>query len=556
MTSRALLFVCDDRAEFDLCQTLLTASDLDLTFHRVSGAVALAEAVAAGPFDAIVIDVALRFAPAAEVTPLLLRSFDAPLLALGGRLAGSSAELPRGAAGYLELPKILRRFLEQPQASQPSVDHLSRIAQVLGLAYARVSADARLIESNPALEELVGDMARRDLSSALLASLGSRRDADACSDLVLGDRSVSGAHVRAGDEHHFLLDARPTAAAEAHPSTPMASPPDKLHRNLQRIGHYADLLGAGLETTGTPELREVVANLIDVTARTSALVEAHASDPQRESSNAGVALTAATGELGPLLTETQVTVQTDELPKVNMSEASLTTIFKGLLQHTISHRAAPSVKVRVSAEMREDDWLLKLQTPDAKLPPLDESPPANSPSAASLRECRELVEQHGGELWSGQSEEGSELLFSIPGHPELVPRAGVPRPDQGSARPSWGKSAVVIHSASPPTGEASITSAKEAVTAAAAVSRASLTGSDSRSRNYVITQAFTGGAGTAPVGVATTEVWDGRGESDHEAWQTVRGSLSSEEPPSDDAPQDTLEDDWAALVDGLGPRPA
>ena len=112
--STTLLMVCDDRAEFELCQTLLASTDLGLELVRVDGAVALAEAVSAGPYRAIIVDIALRFAPSAEVAGLLLRSLDAPLIALGGGLVGATWQLSRGAAGYLELPVLLPHRLSRP----------------------------------------------------------------------------------------------------------------------------------------------------------------------------------------------------------------------------------------------------------------------------------------------------------------------------------------------------------------------------------------------------------------------------------------------------------
>jgi hypothetical protein len=554
--STTLLMVCDDRAEFELCQTLLASTDLGLELVRVDGAVPLAEAVSAGPYRAIIVDIALRFAPSAEVAGLLLRSLDAPLIALGGGLVGATWQLSRGAAGYLELPVLLRRMLHEPAGSGPTSAAISRMADLMGLGHALIGPDDTLIHSNATLKTLITGSDDSTLAQELLADTVTwQDDVGAVPGVHIDGQSVRVALVRAGSERHCLV-------APAEPMVRDDSPhlqPGDVYRPLQDINRYADQLSISLESTSDPRLRELVANLIDATARANALVGSVKSRPLAtpETGDVRTALTAATGELEPLLRQTKVTVKTGDLPTVGMGVSSLTALFKGLLQHTIAHRASPSVNVSVSAKRREGDWLLRLQTPDAQVPVLGDPPPARmiaDDAVSDIFVCRSIVERHGGRLWIEPGDAGSELLFTVPERQDAPSTSPTPTKIQGSARPSWGKSAVVIHTTE--SGAASVTTAEDAVSAAAAASRDEASETASRLRGYDITQALTNDTPPTPQGAETTEVWDERlaSDEDNESWGHVLERF--EGTPGSEAPSkgDSLEADWAAIVDGLAPK--
>jgi light-regulated signal transduction histidine kinase (bacteriophytochrome) len=131
----------------------------------------------------------------------------------------------------------------------------------------------------------------------------------------------------------------------------------------------------------------------------------------------------AIGESGAVITH-------DPLPVVSGDPVQLTQLFQNLLANAIKFRSEESPRIHVSAQAREEDWLLSVKDNGIGIAPEHQERifaifqrlhgRGEYPGTGiGLALCKKIVERHGGYIWVESAPgRGSTFYFNIPGGEE------------------------------------------------------------------------------------------------------------------------------------------
>lgn len=131
----------------------------------------------------------------------------------------------------------------------------------------------------------------------------------------------------------------------------------------------------------------------------------------------------AIGESGAVITH-------DPLPVVSGDQVQLTQLFQNLLVNAIRFRNEAAPRIHVSAQAREEDWLLSVKDNGIGIAPEHQERifavfqrlhgRGEYPGTGiGLALCKKIVERHGGHIWVESAPgRGSTFYFNIPGGKE------------------------------------------------------------------------------------------------------------------------------------------
>ncbi len=131
----------------------------------------------------------------------------------------------------------------------------------------------------------------------------------------------------------------------------------------------------------------------------------------------------AIGESGAVITY-------DPLPVVSGDLVQLTQLFQNLLANAIKFRSEEAPRIHVSAQAREEDWLLSVKDNGIGIAPEHQERifaifqrlhgRGEYPGTGiGLALCKKIVERHGGHIWVESAPgQGSTFYFNIPGGEE------------------------------------------------------------------------------------------------------------------------------------------
>ncbi|QLK26866.1 ATP-binding protein [Natrinema zhouii] len=128
--------------------------------------------------------------------------------------------------------------------------------------------------------------------------------------------------------------------------------------------------------------------------------------------------------------ETQTTIETDELPRVEGDESQLRQLFQNLLSNAIEYTGDEAPRIDVSAERDTEEWIISVRDNGIGIDPEDQdrvfevfqrlhSQEEHSGTGIGLALCKRIVERHGGEIRIDSAPgEGTTFTFSLPAVPD------------------------------------------------------------------------------------------------------------------------------------------
>jgi signal transduction histidine kinase len=118
-------------------------------------------------------------------------------------------------------------------------------------------------------------------------------------------------------------------------------------------------------------------------------------------------------------------VSCGKLPKVLADSRRLTFVFEELIENAIKFRGAAPVSVHIAAEARGGHWLFSVRDEGPGFDPRSAGlvfrmfrrlDPEGAPgSGVGLTICRQIIEQHQGEMWvDSEPGRGTIVFFTLP----------------------------------------------------------------------------------------------------------------------------------------------
>ncbi len=135
----------------------------------------------------------------------------------------------------------------------------------------------------------------------------------------------------------------------------------------------------------------------------------------------------AEANLHQAIEESGAVITHDPLPVVSGDLVQLTQLFQNLLANAIKFRSGEAPRIHVSAQAREEDWLLSVKDNGIGIAPEHQERifaifqrlhgRGEYPGTGiGLALCKKIVERHGGHIWVESAPgQGSTFYFNIPG---------------------------------------------------------------------------------------------------------------------------------------------
>ncbi|WP_254762649.1 sensor histidine kinase [Natrinema marinum] len=126
------------------------------------------------------------------------------------------------------------------------------------------------------------------------------------------------------------------------------------------------------------------------------------------------------------LAETDATLSSESLPRVEGDADQLRQVFQNLLTNAITYSGDEPPTIRVAASRAESDWLVSVSDEGIGIDPDDRerifdvferlhSHEEHAGTGIGLALCRRIVERHGGEIWvDTEPGEGATFRFTLP----------------------------------------------------------------------------------------------------------------------------------------------
>ncbi|MFC4544567.1 ATP-binding protein [Halosolutus amylolyticus] len=124
--------------------------------------------------------------------------------------------------------------------------------------------------------------------------------------------------------------------------------------------------------------------------------------------------------------ETDATIETDELPRVQGDETQLRQLFQNLLSNAIEYSGEGPPRIDVSAEREATEWVVSVRDRGIGIDPADQdrvfevfqrlhTQEEHSGTGIGLAICKRIVERHGGEIWiDSEPGAGTTFAFTLP----------------------------------------------------------------------------------------------------------------------------------------------
>ena len=135
----------------------------------------------------------------------------------------------------------------------------------------------------------------------------------------------------------------------------------------------------------------------------------------------------AEANLHQAIEESGAVITHDPLPVVSGDQVQLTQLFQNLLANALKFRSGAAPRIHVSAQAREEDWLLSVKDNGIGIAPEHQERifaifqrlhgRGEYPGTGiGLALCKKIVERHGGHIWVESAPgQGSTFYFNIPG---------------------------------------------------------------------------------------------------------------------------------------------
>jgi PAS domain S-box-containing protein len=209
-----------------------------------------------------------------------------------------------------------------------------------------------------------------------------------------------------------------------------------LREPLRAISAYVEMLVR--KAPMDPEVKKMAGFILDGSARMSTLIADLLSfastglhEPPQEV-RLQDALAQATQNLVLPLEESGATVTVDWLPMVQGNEIHLVRLFQNLLSNAVKYRRNGQAEIYVSADRREQDWIIRVKDNGLGIASGDQSRVfmpfvrlANRDvpgTGLGLAVCKKIVEGYGGKIWvESEAGIGSTFCFTIPALQENRP---------------------------------------------------------------------------------------------------------------------------------------
>jgi light-regulated signal transduction histidine kinase (bacteriophytochrome) len=137
-------------------------------------------------------------------------------------------------------------------------------------------------------------------------------------------------------------------------------------------------------------------------------------------------LAAALQNLEHSIRESGVVITHDELPTLTVDAMQIRQLFQNLVGNAVKFRGECEVRIHISAEQRDGEWLFGVRDNGVGIDPKYSERifeifqrlhgrAGYSGTGIGLSICRRIVERHGGWIWvESKPGEGSTFLFTIP----------------------------------------------------------------------------------------------------------------------------------------------
>ena len=175
----------------------------------------------------------------------------------------------------------------------------------------------------------------------------------------------------------------------------------------------------GFALAGAERMQKIIDDLLEF-SRVS--TKARSFEP----TDSGAALAQALENLAAAIDESKASVSSGPMPVVTADPVQLGQVFQNLIANAIKFRAAERRPVvRVSAEEREDEWVLSVADNGIGMDPGYREKifemfqrlhgPEYPGTGIGLAVCKKIVERHGGKIWVDSIPgKGSTFYFTIP----------------------------------------------------------------------------------------------------------------------------------------------
>jgi light-regulated signal transduction histidine kinase (bacteriophytochrome) len=133
--------------------------------------------------------------------------------------------------------------------------------------------------------------------------------------------------------------------------------------------------------------------------------------------------------LKPAIVEADATITRGPLPKVMGSNTHLLQLFQNLVDNAVKYRAERPLKIHVSAEVHDTEWVFRVadngigiepQYSDRIFEPFhrlcsEERQCPGTGTGMGLAICRRIIQRYGGRIWvESEPGSGSVVSFTIP----------------------------------------------------------------------------------------------------------------------------------------------
>lgn len=119
-------------------------------------------------------------------------------------------------------------------------------------------------------------------------------------------------------------------------------------------------------------------------------------------------------------------ITSESLPTVTGDASQLRQVFQNLLDNAIEYSGEGTPRVRISATLEGDEWVVSVSDEGIGIDPADadqvfemfqrlHSQEEHAGTGIGLALCKRIVERHGGEIWvESDLEDGSTFSFTLP----------------------------------------------------------------------------------------------------------------------------------------------
>ncbi|HEX2867456.1 MAG TPA: PAS domain S-box protein [Ignavibacteriales bacterium] len=202
---------------------------------------------------------------------------------------------------------------------------------------------------------------------------------------------------------------------------------------LRMISSYLQLLSKNYSDKLDENARDYIGYAVDGALRMSALINdllaySRVSSKKREFTSVDLSevVEDVLGDLEVLIIESKAVVTYNELPTINADVLQMKQLFQNLIQNALKFRKSEGVKVDISSERAESQWVIKVKDNGMGIDPQFyerifiifqrlHGREKYSGTGIGLAICRRIVENHGGRIWVESEEgKGSTFYFTIP----------------------------------------------------------------------------------------------------------------------------------------------